>query len=135
MEIEQESGKTRSMQVNDEADDYGLPIWAARLPVTQTVGEFEECPRQFPGLPIPDGLRGFRAGRRLDETLMESYRSSYGSRTPDLPTWPENRPRTEPLRSPPKRATGTQSHDPGHSSIPDFPDDIDFRCTLTPNQS
>jgi nitroimidazol reductase NimA-like FMN-containing flavoprotein (pyridoxamine 5'-phosphate oxidase superfamily) len=75
MEMEQASGKIRDLHVSDDEEDYALPIWAARIPVRQVLGEPEECPRQVPGLAIPDGLRGYRAGRTLDEVLLEAYRN------------------------------------------------------------
>jgi uncharacterized protein len=77
MDIEQASGKTRSLHVNDEAEDYGLPIWAARIPVKQLIGEPEVCPRQLPGIPIPAGMSAYRADRRLDDALLEVYRLSH----------------------------------------------------------
>jgi nitroimidazol reductase NimA-like FMN-containing flavoprotein (pyridoxamine 5'-phosphate oxidase superfamily) len=77
MDIEQASGKTRSLHVNDEAEDYDLPIWAARIPVKQLVGEPEVCPRQLPGVPVPEGMNGYCADRRLDDALLEAYRFSY----------------------------------------------------------
>jgi hypothetical protein len=75
MEMEQASGKIRDLHVSDDEEDYPLPIWAARLPVRQVLGEAEECPRQYPGLEIPPGMRFYRAGRPLDEALLEAYRT------------------------------------------------------------
>jgi nitroimidazol reductase NimA-like FMN-containing flavoprotein (pyridoxamine 5'-phosphate oxidase superfamily) len=72
MEIEQASAKIRDLHVSDDEEDYALPIWSARYPVRQVLGETEECPRQYPGLEIPDGLRGYRAGRTLDDVLLEA---------------------------------------------------------------
>ena len=77
MDIEQASGKTRSLHVNDETEDYNLPIWAARIPIKQLVGEPEVCPRQLPGVPVPEGMNGYRADRRLDDALLEAYRLSH----------------------------------------------------------
>jgi nitroimidazol reductase NimA-like FMN-containing flavoprotein (pyridoxamine 5'-phosphate oxidase superfamily) len=76
MEMEQASGKIRDLHVSDDEEDYALPIWAARIPVRQVLGEPEECPRQRPGLAVPDGLLGYRAGRTLDEALLEACRTS-----------------------------------------------------------
>jgi hypothetical protein len=75
MEIEQASAKIRDLHVSDDAEDYALPIWAARVPVRQVLGAFEECPRQAPGLAIPDGVRGYRADRRLEDALLEAYQT------------------------------------------------------------
>lgn len=74
MEIEQASAKIRDTHVSDDEEDYALPIWAARYPVRQVVGEAEECPRQYPGLDVPADMRGYRAGRPLDEVLLEAAR-------------------------------------------------------------
>ncbi|WP_137179381.1 pyridoxamine 5'-phosphate oxidase family protein [Roseomonas sp. AR75] len=72
MEIEQASGKIRTKGVADEEEDYALPIYAARIPVVQVLGAPEPCPRLPPGVAFPDGLRGFVAGRRLDEVMAEN---------------------------------------------------------------
>jgi nitroimidazol reductase NimA-like FMN-containing flavoprotein (pyridoxamine 5'-phosphate oxidase superfamily) len=77
MPIDEASGKIRSTHVGDEEEDYALPVWAARIPVRQILGEPEPCPRQLPGLEVPQGLKGYRAGRLLDETLLEAYRLNY----------------------------------------------------------
>ncbi|HVY13747.1 MAG TPA: pyridoxamine 5'-phosphate oxidase family protein [Rhodopila sp.] len=74
MEIEQASAKIRDTHVGDEEEDYALPIWAARYPVRQVVGEMEECPRQHPDATMPEGMRGYRTGRTLDDVLLEAAR-------------------------------------------------------------
>jgi uncharacterized protein len=79
MEIEQASAKIRDTHVGDEEEDYELPIWAARYPVRQVIGEAEPCPRQHPDAMIPAGMRFFHEGRRLDEVLLETYRANYPS--------------------------------------------------------
>jgi uncharacterized protein len=79
MEIEQASAKIRETHVGDEEEDYALPIWAARYPVRQVIGEAEPCPRQHPDAVIPAGMRFFEDGRRLDEILAETYRANYPS--------------------------------------------------------
>jgi hypothetical protein len=79
MPIDEASGKIRSTHVSDEEEDYGLPVWTARIPVRQVLGEPEPCPRQLPGLEIPAGLKGYRAGRSLDETLLEASGTGYGT--------------------------------------------------------
>ncbi|WP_149540426.1 pyridoxamine 5'-phosphate oxidase family protein [Siccirubricoccus phaeus] len=78
MEIEQASGKVRAKGVGDEEEDYALPIYAARFPVTQVIGAAEPCPRMPKGVPYPEGLAGFTPGRRLDELMLEAYRTTYG---------------------------------------------------------
>jgi nitroimidazol reductase NimA-like FMN-containing flavoprotein (pyridoxamine 5'-phosphate oxidase superfamily) len=77
MEMEEASGKIRSTHVSDDEEDYALPIWAARYPVHQVLGAAEECPRQLAGVKLPDGLKGYQAGRNLDEVLLEAYRTTY----------------------------------------------------------
>jgi nitroimidazol reductase NimA-like FMN-containing flavoprotein (pyridoxamine 5'-phosphate oxidase superfamily) len=77
MPIDQASGKIRSTHVADDEADYALPVWTARIPVRQVLGEPEPCPRQLPGLAVPEGLKGYVAGRRLDEVLLEAHRMTY----------------------------------------------------------
>jgi nitroimidazol reductase NimA-like FMN-containing flavoprotein (pyridoxamine 5'-phosphate oxidase superfamily) len=77
MPIDEASGKIRATHVSDDEEDYVLPVWAARIPVSLTLGEAEPCPRQLPGLDVPPGMRGYRDGRALDETLLEAYRVTY----------------------------------------------------------
>lgn len=74
MEIEQASGKIRSKGIGDDDDDYALPIYATRFPVIQVIGAAEPCPRLPAGVPVPPGLAGFTAGRRLDELMLENQR-------------------------------------------------------------
>jgi hypothetical protein len=74
MEIEQASGKIRDLHVHDEEADYAVPAWTALLPVRQVLGKIEECPRQMPGVRKPRGMKGYVAGRRLDEIFLEAYR-------------------------------------------------------------
>jgi nitroimidazol reductase NimA-like FMN-containing flavoprotein (pyridoxamine 5'-phosphate oxidase superfamily) len=77
MPIDEASGKIRSTHVSDEEEDYALPVWTARIPVRQVVGAADLCPRHLPGLAVPDGMKGYREGRDLDETLLEAYRLDY----------------------------------------------------------
>ncbi|MBU8544511.1 MULTISPECIES: pyridoxamine 5'-phosphate oxidase family protein [Roseomonadaceae] len=77
MEIEQASGKVRAKGVGDEEADYALPIYAARIPVTQVLGASEPCPRMPTGVSAPPGLAGFTPGRRLDEVMAENQARLY----------------------------------------------------------
>jgi hypothetical protein len=79
MEIEQASAKIRDTHVGDEEEDYALPIWAARYPVTQVLGAAEPCPRQHPDAVIPPEMHLFQPDRRLDEVLTEAYQATYPS--------------------------------------------------------
>lgn len=78
MEIEQASAKIRDVHVSDDEEDYALPIYAALYPVKQVLGAPEECPRQHPGLEVPDGLHGYTEGRLLDDVMLGAYRKQYG---------------------------------------------------------
>jgi hypothetical protein len=78
MQIEEASGKVRAKGVGDEEEDYALPIYAARFPVTQVLGAVEPCPRLPAGVPYPEGLSGFTPGRRLDELMLENQKRKYG---------------------------------------------------------
>ena len=77
MPIDQASGKIRSTHVIDDEEDYALPVWTARIPVRQVLGEAEPCPRQSPELAVPGGLTGYRDGRDLDDVLLEAYHKTY----------------------------------------------------------
>jgi uncharacterized protein len=76
MAIESASGKIRSKGVGDEEEDYALPIYAARFPVHMVIGEVEPCPRMPPGVARPAGLAGFTPGRRLDEIMRDSQKTT-----------------------------------------------------------
>lgn len=75
MPIEQASGKIRSTHVSDDEADYALPVWAGVLPVRQVIGNADPCPRMEPDVPVPAGVAGYRAGRALDEALLEASNS------------------------------------------------------------
>ena len=77
MEIDQASAKIRDTHVGDDEEDYALPIWAARYPVRQVIGEPEPCPRQHPGAVIPGEMAPYQPNRRLDDVLTETYRANY----------------------------------------------------------
>ncbi len=79
MEIEQASAKVRSSGIVDEEDDYALPIYAERIPVHTVLGAPEPCGRLLPGVDRPEGLVGYREGRRLDDTVSEAYRVTFPS--------------------------------------------------------
>lgn len=74
MEIEHASAKIRSSGVVDDDEDYGLDIWSAVLPVRQVLGDAQICPRLSPETARPPGVAPYRAGRALDEALLEAYR-------------------------------------------------------------
>jgi len=76
-EIERASVKIRAKGVVDEDEDYPLPIYAERLPVRTVIGEPEPCPRLMEGVERPETLAGYRAGRALEEALIEAYAVTY----------------------------------------------------------
>lgn len=78
MEMEQASGKIRDLHVSDDDEDYALPIWAARIPVRQVLGDIEACPRLLPNVAVPENARGYRPGRSLSDVLQEAYRRRNG---------------------------------------------------------
>jgi nitroimidazol reductase NimA-like FMN-containing flavoprotein (pyridoxamine 5'-phosphate oxidase superfamily) len=78
MAIEEASAKIRAKGVADEEEDYALPTYAARFPVSLVAGDAEPCRRMPTGVERPAGLAGFTPGRRLDEVLSENHRKAYG---------------------------------------------------------
>lgn len=54
MPIEEASAKVRSGGVNDEEEDYALPIWAGVVPVRQVLGEPIPDPRNLADVDMPD---------------------------------------------------------------------------------
>jgi uncharacterized protein len=77
MDIEQASAKIRAKGVVDDDDDYALPIYAERIPLTLVCGTPQPCPRLLPGVRRPVQLDRYRAGARLDEAVLDAYRTSY----------------------------------------------------------
>ncbi|HYC02477.1 MAG TPA: pyridoxamine 5'-phosphate oxidase family protein [Azospirillaceae bacterium] len=79
MDIEEAVGKVRAKGVGDAEEDGALPVYAARIPVTQVIGAPEPCPAMPEGVPFPPGLAGFTGGRQLDEIMAENQRRLYGA--------------------------------------------------------
>jgi len=77
MDIERASAKIRAKGVGDDEEDYALPIYAERLPVSMVIGTPEPCPRLVSGVERPANLAPYRAERRLDEALSEAYAIAY----------------------------------------------------------
>lgn len=73
MDIDDASAKIRDVGVHDEEEDYAVPAWSALLPIKTVLGAIEECPRQLPGVTKPAGMKGYVAGRPLDELFTETY--------------------------------------------------------------
>jgi nitroimidazol reductase NimA-like FMN-containing flavoprotein (pyridoxamine 5'-phosphate oxidase superfamily) len=74
MRIEDASAKVRAKGVGDDEEDYDFPVWAGVIPVRTVIGPDAPCPRLQPGMARPAGLAGYRAGRGLDEALLEAQR-------------------------------------------------------------
>ena len=77
MEIERASAKIRAKGVADDDEDYALPVYAERLPVSTVIGAPEPCPRLLEGVARPEHLAGYRAGRLLEEALAEAHAQAY----------------------------------------------------------
>ena len=77
MEIERASAKIRARGVVDEDEDYQLPIYAERLPIRTVIGEPEPCPQLIVGVVRPGTLLGYRAGRALEEALVQAHAATY----------------------------------------------------------
>lgn len=77
MEIERASAKVRAKGVADDEEDYALPIHAERLPVRLVLGEPEPCPRLMEGVARPGTLAGYRAGRPLEEAVLEAHAATF----------------------------------------------------------
>ncbi|MBN8941980.1 MAG: pyridoxamine 5'-phosphate oxidase family protein [Rhizobiales bacterium] len=78
MDIERASAKIRAKGVADDDDDYALPVYAERLPVSTVIGAPEPCPRLLADVARPTTLSGYRGGRLLEEALAEAYAAAYG---------------------------------------------------------
>lgn len=77
MEIERASAKIRAKGVGDDEEDYALPVYAERLPVHSIIGTPEPCPRLIDGVERPANLAGYRAGRPLQDALLEACAAAY----------------------------------------------------------
>ncbi len=77
MEIERASAKVRAKGVADEDEDYALPIHAERLPVRTVLGAPEPCPRLMAGVTRPETLAGYRAGRLLEDAVLDAHAAAY----------------------------------------------------------
>jgi nitroimidazol reductase NimA-like FMN-containing flavoprotein (pyridoxamine 5'-phosphate oxidase superfamily) len=77
MDIERASAKIRAKGVGDSDDDYRLPIYAERLPVSTVIGTAEPCPRLLDGVARPHNLDGYRANRALEDAVAEAHAASY----------------------------------------------------------
>lgn len=63
LEITEASAKARSGPPIDDDADYGLPIWAGIIPMTQVVGAPIADPHNLPDLAAPDHIINFTPDR------------------------------------------------------------------------
>lgn len=80
MEIDEASAKVRVGQPVDDDEDYALPIWAGVVGFKTIVDEVLPDPRNLAGVKVPDGLKPFVAGKRVDEILREIYDGDHATR-------------------------------------------------------
>lgn len=59
-EIETGSAKISDHGVDDEDDDYGIPVWAGVLPVTSSIGSVVDDDRLLPGVEPSDAVRALQ---------------------------------------------------------------------------
>jgi uncharacterized protein len=77
MDIERASAKIRSKGVVDDDDDYALPIYAERIPLTLVCGTSEPCPRLLTGVVRPMGLEQYREGNSLENAVLAAHGLAY----------------------------------------------------------
>lgn len=77
MEIERASAKIRTKGLVDEDEDYALPIYGERLPLSTVIGTPEPCPRLLPGVERGPDLAAYQPGRLLEDALRDAYRQAY----------------------------------------------------------
>ena len=78
MDIERASAKIRARGVVDEDEDYALPIYAERIPVSTVLGRPQHCPRTVEGVKRPATLAGYAAGRSLEAAVSEAHAIAFG---------------------------------------------------------
>jgi nitroimidazol reductase NimA-like FMN-containing flavoprotein (pyridoxamine 5'-phosphate oxidase superfamily) len=60
MEIETASAKISDNGVDDEEDDYEIPVWAGVLPITSTIGSLVNDDRLLPGAEPSNAVRALQ---------------------------------------------------------------------------
>ena len=56
LDIETASAKISDNGVDDEEDDYKIPVWAGVLPITSTIGSIVDDDRLLPGAEASDAV-------------------------------------------------------------------------------
>lgn len=73
MTIEEAAVKVRAKGVgDDDMEDAAFPVWAGVIPVSTVIGALRPSPVMDPAIAVPDNLRPYAEGRRLDEALLET---------------------------------------------------------------
>jgi hypothetical protein len=62
MPIDEGSAKVRTGPPVDDDEDYGLPIWAGVLPISQVLHDAVPDPKNLAGLEVPQHIRDFKLG-------------------------------------------------------------------------
>jgi len=57
--IEEYSAKVSGSEVDDEDEDYDLPVWAGAIPLKTVAGEPQPDPRLADNMEVPDSVRRF----------------------------------------------------------------------------
>ena len=60
LDIESASAKISASGVEDEDDDYEIPVWAGVLPITTTIGSLEGDERLLPGAEASDVVKAMQ---------------------------------------------------------------------------
>lgn len=77
MDIDSASAKIRAKGVADDEEDYALPIYAERLPLSTVIGAPEPCQRLKEGVERPADLAAYQPGRTLEDALRKTYAAAY----------------------------------------------------------
>jgi hypothetical protein len=72
MAIDEASAKIRTGPPVDDDEDYSLPIWAGVIDLHTMVGKISSDPRLKAGVPVPEDIRPYAAGGRLDDILSSA---------------------------------------------------------------
>jgi nitroimidazol reductase NimA-like FMN-containing flavoprotein (pyridoxamine 5'-phosphate oxidase superfamily) len=60
LDIESASAKISASGVEDEDDDYEIPVWAGVLPIVTTIGSLEDDERLLPGVRASDVVKSMQ---------------------------------------------------------------------------
>lgn len=60
LDIESASAKISASGVEDEDDDYDIPVWAGVLPITTSIGLHEDDERLLPGVVASDAVKAMQ---------------------------------------------------------------------------